>query len=133
MKTKLKLVREAFDKLRWVFDASYRNYALELFEQCRKEEKSHRGFGSDFAKHHPNAASVADIARMFAVQRVAGYLLKPESFPKGQNYLHYQTSCFIAAGIADEFRDKILVAWTFVPIGELAELDYIKFVSPEKI
>jgi len=131
-KATLKLVRESFDALRWVFDSSYRNYALELFEECKREEKSHRGWGPDFAKHHPNAASVADVARSFAVKRVAEYLLKPETYPKGQNFLHYQRSCFHAAGIADEFRVQVLTAWGVVPLAELAAIDYVDLVSPEK-
>lgn len=132
IKPKLKLINTAFDKLRWAFDSSCRNYALELFDECKREEKQHRGFGEDFPKYHPNAASLADTARSFAVKRVAEYILKPETYPKGQAFLHYQRSCFIAAGIADEFRAKVLTAWDGLPIGELESIDYVELVSPEK-
>lgn len=131
IKPKLKLIDAAFDKLRRVFDSSCRNYVLELFEECKREEKEHRDFSPNFGKYHPHAASLADTARSFAVQRVATYLLKPETMPKGQAFLHYQRSCFIAAGMAEEFRDRILAAWEGLPIGEIAAIDYIELVSPE--
>lgn len=135
MKTKnqkVKLIREAYEKLRGVFYSSMRDYARELFEQCRTEEKAHRGFGPDFNTYHPTAISVADSAKLFAVKRVAEYLLKPETYPKGQHYLHYHKSCFIAAGIADEFRNKVIDAWGNFSLPEFAELDYVEFVEAPK-
>ena len=129
MKTQLKLINEAFDALRFVFDSSWHNYAEQLLKLCAAEEKEHRGFMPDFRAHHTDGTiSTIQAAKLFAVKRVAEYLLKPE-FPKGKDYLHYQKSCFIAAGIVDEFGDKIRVAWQKFDLAALAALNYTDFVK----
>lgn len=129
MKTQIKLTEDAFKALQHVFYSRNRNHADDLFKQCMEEEKSHRGFGDDFNRYHPNAATIAQCAKVFAVKRVAEYLLKPESYPKGQDYLHFQRSCFTAAGIADEFKADILQAWSAFDLQTLATLDYVAFVG----
>lgn len=131
MKPQLKLINAAFDKLSWIFDAKTTNWAEKLREQCLKEEKGHRGFVDGFARCHPGAASANQCAKMFAVLRVSQYLLGAK-FPSGQDYLHTQTSCFIAAGIVDEFRDDIYKAWKDLEIREIVALDYLDLVGKAK-
>lgn len=121
-------INKAFQALSWAFDSSMVNHALKLFELCKGEEKSHRSFGADFAKYHPNAPSVADMARLFAVKRVAEYL-QGEEMPSGSDYLHFHHSAFYAAGMVDEYRDTILNAWKGFDLAALAALDYTHYVK----
>jgi len=125
---KTKEINKAFCAISGVFYCKNTNWAERLFDQCRAEEKSHRGFGHDFNKYHPNAVSIADCARLFAVHRIAEYLTGAK-FPTGQDYLHTQTSCFIAAGMVDEFGDELREALAGFDLAELAQLDYVQFVG----
>ena len=75
--------------------------------------------------------STMQAAKLFAVKRVAEYLLKPE-FPKGKDYLHTQKSTFIAAGMVDEFAEQIRAAWSKFDIAELAKLNYTEFVKVKR-
>ncbi len=121
-------IRKAFDAIYWVFDSKNTNYAQKLLEQCKGEEKGHRGWGPDFAKYHPDAASVTDCAKVFAVKRIAEYLTGAP-FPKGKDYLHFQLSCFTAAGMVDEFGDELRTALAAFDLAQLAALDYCDFVK----
>ncbi len=137
MNTQLKLIDDAYEALRWAFDNQTVNWAEKLVEKCKEEERGHRGFLPDFACYHPGAISVTGAAKLFAVKRVAEYLLGDcrHGFPVGKDYLHTQKSCFIAAGMADEFGDEIRKAWTDFDMGVLASLNYTDFVKvsePEK-
>lgn len=131
MKPQLKLINSAFDKLSWVFDAKSTNWAEKLREQCLKEENGHRRFMDGFTRCHHRAASANQCAKQFAVLRVAEYLTG-HKFPSGQDYLHTQTSCFIAAGIVDEFEKAIRLAWKDFDIQKLADLDYLDLVQPDR-
>jgi len=122
-------IKAAFEKLYWIFDSKTVNYAQRLLDECKREEKGHRGFAPNFRGcHTSNTISIAHAARLFAVKRVAEYL-SGEPYPQGQQYLHMQTSCFIAAGIADEFGGDIRLEWSRELIAELAKLDYTEFVK----
>ncbi len=130
---KLKLIADAFDALRWAFDHCTVNYAETLLDKCKEEEKSHRGFMPDFTRcHTPDTITITQAAKLFAVKRVAEYLLKPE-FPKGKDYLHMQRSCFIAAGMVDEYADTIRKAWREFDLIALAALDYTEFVKIRRV
>lgn len=133
MKTKLKQINKAFERLSWAFDSSWTNYAQELFELCQKEERGHRGFLPDFAKcHTADTITVNQAAKLFAVKRVAEYLL-PDTKPlQPRDYLHFNKSAFLAAGMADEFKDKITEVWQTFDLKELASLDYTEFVTIRK-
>lgn len=131
MKNQIKLINEAFARLSFLNNKNWTPYLDKLFEGCVEEERSHRGSGCSFAQHHPQAVSVQQAARMFAVKRVAEYLIG-ERMPRGRDYLHTQKSCFVAAGLVDEYRKEIRKAWRGLPVAELAALDYCRFVSPEK-
>ena len=130
-KEQTKLVKSAFDKLNGVFYNKSQNYFERLFKQCLDEEKKHRGFGFDFAKCNPQAASPNDCAKMFAVLRVVEYVQPEAKLPNVADYNHTQESCFIAAGIACEFHGEILRALADFDLAELAALDYVNFVSPK--
>lgn len=132
MKTSLKTINAAFESLSWVFDAKSRNYAKELLKLCEQEERGHRGFMDNFTLcHTSDTIGVKQAAKLFAVHRVAQYLTGTK-FPVGQDYLHTQTSCFIAAGIADEFGKEVRAAWTKFDLVELAALDYCEYVKVRK-
>ncbi len=125
MNTQLKLIDDAYDALRWAFDNQTVNWAEKLVEKCKEEERGHRGFMPDFAR-------VTGAAKLFAVKRVAEYLLKPE-YPSGKEYLHTQTSCFIAAGMVDEFGAEIRKAWAGFDLKALAALNYTDFVKVQEV
>lgn len=131
MKPQLKLINSAFDKLDQVFYSKNTNWADKLLKLCIEEEKGHRGSFSDFAPHHPGAASVRQCAKQFAVLRVAEYLCG-HKFPSGQDYLHTQTSCFIAAGIVDEFGAEVRKAWDGYDLKAITALDYLDLVQPDR-
>lgn len=129
MKTKLKLINEAFDALRWCFDHHSPNHAEKLLDMCNEEERGHREFLPDFRAHHTSdTISIGQAAKLFAVKRVAEYV-RGEKFPTGKDFLHCQKSCFYAAGMADEFGKEILTAWHRFDLTELAALNYTDFVK----
>lgn len=127
---KLTKIKEAFDALDGVFYSANKNWAKVLLAQCKAEEKSHRSFAGEFAKYHHSAPSVADMAKLFAVKRVAEYLTGTK-LPHGKDYLRTQTSCFIAAGIVDEFGTEIAKVWSGKDLcfPDLAALDYRAYVK----
>lgn len=121
-------IKAAFDALSSVFYSENRNHAERLLAQCREEERGHRGIMDYFSRcHTADTIGVADAARLFAVKRVAEYLIDA-SYPVGKDYLHTQTSCFYAAGIADEYGEKIHAAWADFDVDALAALDYTDYV-----
>lgn len=83
------MIGKAYSLLSRVFYAEPTNYAEQIFEACRDEEKRHRGFGDNWTAHHPNGCTLAEAARLFAVKRVAEYLAG-DRMPRGKNYLHMQ-------------------------------------------
>lgn len=132
MKTKLKLINDAFDALRWAFDHCSPNHAEKLLDLCKEEERGHRGFLPDFNLHHtPETIGVSQAAKLFAVKRVAEYL-NGEKFPAGKDYLHTQKSCFYAAGMVDEYAAEIRAAWSKFDLAALAALDYTEFVKVKR-
>jgi hypothetical protein len=128
----LATIRRAFSALEFLNQKDWCPYLDRLFDMCRDEEKSHRGFGSDFRKYHPNAPSIADMARLFAVRRIAEYL-NGEPLPQGKIFLHCQKSIFQAAGLVDAYRDEIRAKWLEegFNLADLASLNYTDFVKVE--
>lgn len=127
MKTKLKLIREAFDRLAFLNNIDWCNHREKLHELATAEEKSHRGWGPEFAKYHPGAISAADAGRLFAVKRVAEYL-NGERMPRGKDYLHFQKSAFYAAALVHKHRKEIRKAWRGLDVKAIGALDYCEFV-----
>jgi len=129
MKTSIKKIKEAFDAISQVFYSKSTNYALQLLAECKTEEKSHRS--GDFYRYHPSAPSVADMAKLFAVRRVAEYARDLSLVPRAGGYNHTQKSCFIAAGIACEFHAEIIEALHPFGLSELSALDYCDYVKAQ--
>ncbi len=128
-KETIKLANKAFDALEPLNNISWNSYREKLFKACVAEEKDHRGFMGSFRESHTSdTASVNDAARLFAVKRVAEYL-NGERMPFGKDFLHIQPSCFVAAGLVDEYGDKIRAYWSEFDIKTLAELDYCVIVK----
>lgn len=127
-KETIKLVTKAYQELAFLDNLDWTHHREELFRMTRDEEKGHRGWGPDFSKHHTSdTASIADCARLFAVKRIAEYL-SGTPMPKGQDFLHIQKSCFYAAGLVDEYGEKIREAWKGFDLDVLKELDYCAVV-----
>lgn len=129
---KIKEINAAFEALHWAFDNQTVNWADRLFEKCKEEEREHRGFLPDFTRcHEADTITTSQAARLFAVKRIAEYL-RGEKYPQGKDYLHCQKSCFIAAGMVDEFAHEINRAWEGLDVQALAELNYTDFVRVRK-
>jgi hypothetical protein len=129
MNTKLKIINAAFDALRLAFDNETINWANRLLYKCKEEEREHRGVLPDFNRYHTaDTIGVTQAAKLFAVKRLAEYLTGHD-YPRGKDYLHFQRSCFIAAGIVDEFREKVHVAWQKFNLSAIESLDYTDFVK----
>jgi hypothetical protein len=130
-KNTIKLARKAFDALQPLDHIDWNNHRERLFAMCKAEEKDHRGFLPSFSESHTaDTASVSDAAKLFAVKRIAEYMLG-EDFPKGKDFLHIQKSCFYAAGLVDEFKDRIDALWSNagVNIEDVEKLDYTAIVK----
>ena len=126
VKTDIKTIRKAFDALSFVTGGSCRDFVADFLAQCKQEEKSHRGWGPSFDKYHPNAATIADCAKLFAVKRVAeimttGTLSQYESLARAlnafhaadiarDNAMHALREAALAAD-ANSIREPSLVAW----------------------
>lgn len=125
----VKLASKAFEALSHVFYSTTYNYADQLLQLCKEEERGHRGFMDGFNRAHTDdTATVSEAAKLFAVKRIADYLLG-DKYPSGQDYLHIQRSCFIAAGIADEFGAQVREAWKGFELRQLSALDYCDIVK----
>lgn len=125
----INLVKKAFYALAPLDNIDWNSHREKLFQLCRDEEKNHRGFMCGFRESHTSdTASVNEAARLFAVKRIAEYL-QNERMPQGKEHLHIQTSCFYAAGIVDEFRERIEKLWADFDIPALANLDYCQIVK----
>lgn len=128
-KDTLKLTRKAFDALQPLNDIDWTHHRDALHDMTKAEEKGHRGWGPDFAQHHTtDTASVSDAAKLFAVKRIAEYM-NGEKAPSGKDFLHIQKSCFYAAGLVDEYREKIAGYWQAFDVATLAQLDYCAVVK----
>lgn len=132
MKNQIAIIEDAFSRLQFLDHKSWSSPVSKMLDACADEERRHRGSGDSFKRCHPNAISIPQAARLFAVKRVAEYL-QGERMPRGKDFAHMQTSCFHAAALVDEYRKDIRKAWRGLPVAELAALDYCKFVSPEDV
>lgn len=124
----IKHIKDAYSALDCLNNKSYTQHREALFELCREEEKSHRGFAPDFVKYHPGALSVSEAARLFAVKRIAEYMTGAKE-PSGSDFLHIQHSCFYASALVCKFRSDIAIAWAALDIKSLSALSYTDFVK----
>lgn len=127
IKEKIRLIDSAYSALEFLNNQDWTNHRETLFAMCLEEEKRHRSAG--FGRHHPNAVSATEAAKLFSVKRVAQYLARECRMPRGKDFLHYQRSCFYAAGLVDKYRKEIRKAWRKLPVKALAALDYCEFVK----
>jgi hypothetical protein len=101
----------------------------------RESERKHRSFGEDFGKYHPHAASVAVCAEMMTVYNIAGFMLMERvRWPQGADLLSMRYASLLACGIADKHDSEIRKLWEAegIDVDDVAALDYIVLVSPEK-
>lgn len=129
---KLKLIAKAYEALEHVFYSKTYNHADQAYKTSLGEQKQHRGFASDFAAYHPNAATANQCARMFVVRRVAEYI-NGERLPAIKDYFHTQQSAFMCAAIALEYGDEVRRAWAEFDLNELAALDYCELVGKTQV
>lgn len=129
---KITEVRKAFDALRWAFDSSMINWADRLLQQCKEEERGHRGVLPDFARcHTADTIGITDAAKLLSVKRVAEYLTG-YPLPPVTDYLHTQKSAYMAAAMAHEYANTIRKEWTAFDLRELAMLSYTDFVKVQE-
>jgi len=129
----IRLARKAFDALQPLNDIDWTHHRDKLHDMCKAEERSHRGFLPDFNEYHtPDTATISDAAKLFAVKRVAEYM-QGEEMPKGKDFLHIQKSCFYAAGLVDEYRDRIEKLWADFDMQELNALNYTDVVKVREV
>ena len=126
----VKRINKAYSKLYILSNITWTPYRDDLFKMNRKEEKQHRSFGTDWSKYHPNSASINDCARLFTVKHIAESLLKPNQY-KVKDLLNIKKSCVYAQSLVDNYKDRIVKAWSDEDFTYLANLDYIALVNWE--
>ena len=96
----------------------------------RKDEKQHRTCMDRWEEHHKNSASINDCARLFTVKHIAESLLTPNKY-KVKDLLNIKKSCIFAQSLVDNYKDRIVKAWSNEDFTYLANLDYIALVNWE--
>ena len=124
----VKRINKAYSKLYILSNITWTPYRDELFKMNRKDEKQHR-FG-DWSEYHQGAASINDCARLFTVKHIAESLLKPNQY-KVKDLLNIKKSCVYAQSLVDNYKDRIVKAWSDEDFTYLANLDYIALVNWE--
>tara|TARA_R100000963_G_C4590523_1_gene67888 strand:- start:138 stop:572 length:435 start_codon:yes stop_codon:yes gene_type:complete len=126
----IKRINKAYSSLFILSNITWTPYRDDLFNMNRKEEKQHRAFGNDWAKYHENSASINDCARLFTVKHIAESLLTPNKY-KVKDLLNIKKSCLFAQSLVDNYKDRIVKAWSNEDFTYLANLDYIALVNWE--
>ena len=126
----VKRINKAYSKLYILSNITWTPYRDELFKMNRKDEKQHRAFGNDWEKYHKNSASINDCARLFTVKHIAESLLTPNKY-KVKDLLNIKKSCIFAQSLVDNYKDRIVKAWSNEDFTYLANLDYIALVNWE--
>lgn len=129
-KETIKKVNDAFSKLYVLSHITWTDYRDQLFKMNKADEKKHRGFGNDFNEFHPYAASVSDCAKLFTVKHIAESILKQSKY-EVKDLLNMKKSCLYSQAVVENYRDKIVKAWSDQDINFLSNLDYCILVSPE--
>ena len=124
----VKRINQAYSKLYILSNITWTPYRDELFKMNRQDEKRHR-FG-DWSEYHKNTATISDCARLFTVKHIAESLLKPNQY-KVKDLLNIKKSCIYAQSLVDNYRDRIVKAWSDEDFTYLANLDYIALVNWE--
>ena len=126
----IKRINKAYSSLFILSNISWTPYRDELFKMNRKEEKQHRTCMDRWEEHHKNSASINDCARLFTVKHIAESLLTPNKY-KVKDLLNIKKSCVFAQSLVDNYKDRIVKAWSNEDFTYLANLDYIALVNWE--
>jgi len=126
----IKRINKAYSSLFILSNISWTPYRDELFKMNRKEEKQHRTCMDRWEEHHKNSASINDCARLFTVKHIAESLLTPNKY-KVKDLLNIKKSCIYAQSLVDNYKDRIVKAWSNEDFTYLANLDYISLVNWE--
>ena len=124
----VKRINKAYSKLYILSNITWTPYRDDLFKMNRKEEKQRRTSMSNWAEHHKNSASINDCARLFTVKHIAESLLTPNKY-KVKDLLIIKKSCLYAQSLVDNYKDRIVKAWSDEDFTYLANLDYIALVN----
>jgi hypothetical protein len=124
------LTREAWDALQ-ASPLNDRRYLAQLYRLALADEKDHRNFMGNFREYHPHAASVNDCAKQLCVTWLAKFVTGAATFHL-KDLISSKVSVNYAASIAENYKAEILEAWKGFDLTELAGIDYVKMVSPEK-
>jgi len=122
----VKRINQAYSKLHILSNITWTPYRDDLFKMNRKEEKQHRS--GDWADYHKNSASINDCARLFTVKHIAESLLTTNKY-KVKDLLRIKKSCLYAQSLVDNYKDRIVKAWSDEDFTYLANLDYISLVN----
>ena len=126
----IKRINKAYSSLFILSNITWTPYRDDLFNMNRKEEKQHRTCMDRWEEHHKNSASVNDCARLFTVKHIAESLLTPNKY-KVKDLLNIKKSCVFAQSLVDNYKDRIVKAWSNEDFTYLANLDYIALVNWE--
>ena len=126
----IKRINKAYSSLFILSNITWTPYRDDLFNMNRKEEKQHRTCMDRWEEHHKNSASINDCARLFTVKHIAESLLTPNKY-KVKDLLNIKKSCIFAQSLVDNYKDRIVKAWSDEDFTYLANLDYIALVNWE--
>ena len=124
----VKRINKAYSSLYILSNITWTPYRDDLFKMNRKDEKQHRA--GDWADYHKNSASISDCAKLFTVKHIAESLLTPNKY-KVKDLLNIKKSCLYAQSLVDNYKDRIVKAWSDEDFTYLANLDYISLVNWE--
>ena len=124
----IKRINKAYSSLYILSNITWTPYRDDLFKMNRKDEKQHRA--RDWADYHKNSASISDCAKLFTVKHIAESLLTPNKY-KVKDLLNIKKSCLYAQSLVDNYKDRIVKAWSDEDFTYLANLDYISLVNWE--
>ena len=124
----IKRINKAYSSLYILSNITWTPHRDELFKMNRKDEKQHRV--GDWFEFHKNSASINDCARLFTVKHIAESLLTPNKY-KVKDLLNIKKSCIYAQSLVDNYKDRIVKAWSDEDFTYLANLDYIALINWE--
>ena len=124
----IKRINKAYSNLFILSNITWTPYRDDLFKMNRKEEKQHRSSMGGWEEHHKNSASISDCAKLFTVKHIAESLLSPNKY-KVKDLLNIKKSCIYAQSLVDNYKDRIVKAWSEEDFTYLAKLDYVSLVN----
>lgn len=121
----IKAAAKAFDILALRFPE-----ITKAYDAAVESEKRHRR--GEFRRYHPRAASVHDVAQMFAVRFVAEYATRVDAMPTMKDYFRLRPDALAAAAVvamygADDILEILRVHGN--DPEALAKMDYVTLVG----